>query len=256
MKNADRSSRRQPRAKKLAARTLAAFRRQVGPQAEYYTTKLLSSVILVPTDKILEDPSFVSFRKSFDPARLAALRESIRIGGLRTPITVTETEDRLHYHLRTGALRLAAVRCLKWTQIPALVLPFDTPDSEEYWSSIMENSVGQKLSSCELARYAKLMRDRFKVSASEFAARTAHTTEYVKKLLKCVDRLPAKIFQWWQLYDLRLMPFDMLCKLACENKRTAIGIFNLWIGSSVVRRKLENEECKPPGRCLTTGVRK
>ena len=213
---------------KRQSETLFEKWKESGPQAELHTKALYSSSELIEVDRILDDKSFVNFRSSIDPVKLAELQTSIDLEGLRTPITVVATMPPGHYYVRAGFRRTLAVRNLGWKEIPAVVLPADTPRSEEYWTNILENTNREKLSPYEIAAAAKMMRDEFKVTANAFAYKSGHSPSYVAKLLSCIDRLPGEVLHSWRRGD--RVPFEIYFKLSCMTPLEAIKNLRLWMG--------------------------
>jgi len=202
--------------------------KESGPHAELHTQYLYGQSELIEVARILDDKTFTNFRTSVDPTKLAELQTSIDLEGLRTPITVVESLPPGHYYVRAGFRRTQAVRNLGWEKIPAVVLPADTPRSEEYWTNILENTNREKLSPYEIACAAKMMRDRFGVAAATFAAKSGHSEGYVSKLLTCIDRLPAEVLHSWRRGD--RVPFEIYFKLSCMTPLEAVKNLRLWMG--------------------------
>ena len=215
-------------AKHQAAQQFANFQRKAGPQGEYQTKILYSRSRLIPVDKILDDDQFVNFRSSIDPAKLAELQTSIELDGMRVPIVVVATQPEGNYHVRAGFRRTLAVRNLGWTEIPAIILPADTPESEEYWTNIIENTAREKLTYYELASAAKMMRDRFQISPSDFAKKSGQSPALINKLLTCLERLPPEVLNSWRRGD--GVPFSVYEQLSCMTPLEAIKNLRLWIG--------------------------
>jgi len=72
--------------------------------------------------------------------------------GLNDPVTVVEAPgDRGEFLLRKGFRRTTAARSLGWREIPAIILPKDTPVVEEHWINIIENTARSNLSTYEVA---------------------------------------------------------------------------------------------------------
>jgi ParB/RepB/Spo0J family partition protein len=215
-------------AKKQAELEFRKFQEEEGPQAEYQTTTFYGQSELILVAKIADDPRFHNFRTSVDLAKLSDLQTSIDLEGLRSPIVVIESMPAGRYYPRAGFRRLQAIRNLGWEKIPAIVLPADTPESEEYWTNILENSAREKLSTYEIACAAKLMRDKFGVAGTTFAKKSGHSPDFVSKLLLCADRLPAEVLHSWQRGD--RVPFSIYHKLACMSPIEAIKNLRLWMG--------------------------
>jgi ParB/RepB/Spo0J family partition protein len=215
-------------AKKRAQETFDEYIEENGNQAEFRTSSLYAKSDLVTVEKILDDPKFTNFRRNVDPAKISDLQTSIDLEGLRTPLTLIKAATPGYYHVRAGFRRLRAVRNLGWIEVPAIVLPADTPEREEYWANIIENTNREKLSTYEIAHAAKMMRDRFKVSGHSFAQKTGHAPEYVRQLLACIDKLPPEVQSSWSNGD--KVPFIIYWRLSCMTPLEAIKNLRLWMG--------------------------
>lgn len=201
--------------------------RLTGPQGENISANFIETQ-LIELEKIVEDPTFKNFRLTVDPVSLDELKTSINLEGLKVPIVVVEAPKPGYYHVRAGFRRTLAARHLGWTTIPAIILPLDTPEIQEYWINIIENTAREKLSTYELAQAARMMRDRFNVKPEEFARKSGHTLGYIDKLLGCIDRLPPEVLISWQRGD--RVPLDILVKLSAMNPIEAIKNLRLWFG--------------------------
>ena len=214
-------------AKRQAQKAYDEFVAKSGPQAEYHS-RLYAQSVLVPVATILDDPEFKNLRRSMDPYKLTELQESIALEGLKVPIVVIESPIPGYYHVRAGFRRVVAIRNLKWEHIAAIVLPADTPEIEEYWINIIENTAREKLSTYELASAAKLMRDRFNVSPANFAKKAGHSLDYIQDLLLCIDRLPLEVVENWR--NGAKLPLRILVKLSTLTTTEAVRNCRLWLG--------------------------
>jgi ParB/RepB/Spo0J family partition protein len=227
-------------AKNKAEEAFQKFQQDEGPQAEYQTKVIYGQSKLVVVANIADDPRFQNFRTSIDLAKLSDLQTSIDLEGLRSPIVVIESMPPGRFYIRAGFRRLQAVRNLGWEEIPAVVLPADTPESEEYWANILENSAREKLSTYEIACAAKLMRDRFGVASAVFARKSGHSPSFVAELLLCADRLPAEVLHSWKRGD--RVPFSIYHKLACMSPLEAIKNLRLWMGQHRINTETTKAE--------------
>jgi ParB/RepB/Spo0J family partition protein len=214
-------------AKREAQEAYDHFVTDSGPRQSEYHSKIYAHSRPIPVAAILDDPEFTNFRKTMNPDHLTELQESIQLEGLKIPIVVVDAPYEGYYHVRAGFRRVTAVRNLGWETIAAVVLPADTPEAEEYWVNIIENTAREKLSSHELAEAAKLMRDRFKVPPSAFARKSGHSVEYINELLGCIDRLPYLVIDCWRQGDI---PLKILVKLSTLTTTEAIRNCRLWLG--------------------------
>jgi len=190
----------------------------------------------IPVKAILDDPEFKNFRCTIDPVKLTELQNSIDLEGLKIPIIVVAAPFEGYYYVRAGFRRVTAVRNLGWETITAIVLPSDTPQAEEYWINLIENTAREKLTPYELAEAAKLMRDQFKVSPSDFARKVGERPETINQLLLCMDRLPVAIVDEWRAG--KKVPVEILAKLATLTTTEAIRNYRLWMG----QRRLDISE--------------
>ena len=215
-------------AKKRAQETFDEYVEENGPQAEFQTSALYARSNLVTVDRILDDPKFTNFRRSVDPTQISNLQTSVDLEGLRAPLILIAAAVPGYFHVRAGFRRLQVVRNLGWAEVPAIVLPADTPESGEYWANIIENTNREKLSAYEIAHAAKMMRDRFNVSGTAFAQKTGHAQGYVSKLLSCIDHLPPEVLNSWRNGD--RVPFEIYWKLSCMSPLEAIKNLRLFVG--------------------------
>jgi ParB/RepB/Spo0J family partition protein len=207
-----------------------------GPQGEKRSERL-TRIEMVPLEAIEDDPTFHNQRLTMDEEKLQELSQSMMSEGLKVPITVIEMPgDRLVFHIRAGFRRTVAARRLNWKRIPAIILPSDTPTSDEYWTNIVENSARTDLSSYEVASSAKMMRDKFHVSSSEFSSRSGYSVGHIDNLLRCLDHLPDAVLEQWKAqariplrYYIQwasLSPAEAvsaMCRYAHQNPQVSLG---------------------------------
>lgn len=198
-----------------------------GPQGETQSRILADKVMMLPLDRVMADPDFKNIRLTATEEELSLLMKSMKHEGLKVPIMVIEApdEDNLWY-VRSGFRRTEAALRLRWRHIPAIVLPADAPEEDEYWSNIIENSARQNLHSYEIARAAQVMRDRFEVDYKDFAAKAGYSNEYVDNLLRAVDRLPDAILEKWKNRATRI-PVDCYVSWSSMLPMEALHAFNL-----------------------------
>jgi ParB/RepB/Spo0J family partition protein len=171
-----------------------------GPRGETRSAVLTRQVEMIPLKLITDDPDFTNLRLRVEEEDLRKLAESMRFEGLKVPITVIAVADGVsQFHVRAGFRRTTVARRLGWKNIPAVILPANTPTVEEYWTNIIENSARSQLHSYEIACAARTMRDRFHVSPLDFAQRAGYSDTYIHNLLRCLDRLPDDVLHEWQI---------------------------------------------------------
>jgi ParB/RepB/Spo0J family partition protein len=200
-----------------------------GPQGEVRSSVLVQRVELVPLDLIVPDESFENLRLKAAEEELLELSESMRHEGLKVPVTLIEIgKGSDGFHARAGFRRIEVAKRLKWQQIPAVILPANTPVIEEYWTNIIENSARSRLSTYEIASAAKTMRGKFGIKASEFAIRAGYSETYVQNLLRCLDRLPETIIEEWK--GRAPIPVDLYIKWSIMNHEEAIKMMLIYTG--------------------------
>jgi ParB/RepB/Spo0J family partition protein len=205
--------------------------RKNGPQGEARSAVLAENVQRVQLDMILDDPEFKNCRLSLDGEKLRELAESMKLEGLKVPITVIQAPgEKPGFFVRAGFRRTIAAMRLGWREIPAIVLPKDTPLVEEHWTNIIENSARDGLSTYEIANAAKIMRDKFGIKPRDFAMRAGYSEAYVLNLLRCIEVLPDDILQQWRAKA--RLPLDYLISWATLPAPEALAQFHLYCGQS------------------------
>ena len=170
-----------------------------GPQGEARSEHVIRWVEMIPLDAIREDPTFYNMRQSTGVEGFSELMDSMKHEGLKTPVTViVSTNLPGCFHVRAGFRRVKAANALHWRQIPAIILPANTPEPEEYWANIIENSARSNLSTYETACAARMMRGRFHIKPHVFAQKAGLSQSYVENLLRALDRLPDEILKEWE----------------------------------------------------------
>ena len=206
--------------------------RRNGPQGEARSAVLAENVQMVHLDMILDDPEFKNFRLNVDEEKLRELAESMKLEGLKVPITVIQAPgEKPGFFVRAGFRRTIVAMRLGWQTIPAIVLPKDTPLVEEHWTNIIENSARDGLSTYEIANAAKTMRDKFGIKARDFAVRAGYSEAHVLKLLRCIDVLPDHIIEQWRCGS--RLPLDLLAHWTTLLPQEALAQFILYSGQHV-----------------------
>ncbi|MBS7545556.1 ParB/RepB/Spo0J family partition protein [Ancylobacter oerskovii] len=113
---------------------------QAGADAASAAGKPLS----LPLDRVAEDPR--NARKNYDPAKLQELADSIRAGGLSTPIVVkVHPDDPKRYQIVHGHRRYRAHKLIEATIIEAVVT-----DKQGAVSQLVDNLQREDLTTAEL----------------------------------------------------------------------------------------------------------
>ena len=203
--------------------------RQHGPQGEKKSAAITQKIMLLPLDQIVAESKFGNIRLDATSEEMSQLIGSMRYEGLKVPITVIPASDENNlYYIRNGFRRVEAALDLKWQVIPAIILPKDTPEEDEYWTNIIENSARQALHTYEIAEAAKTMRDKFGTSAKNFALKAGYSEHYIYNLLKAIDHLPKLILERWKKKD--KIPVEFYFAWSSMLPQEAISSFNVNAG--------------------------
>lgn len=180
-----------------------------GSLGESRSEAITKRLEMVPLDRIHDDPNFTNLRLFTDPDDLKRLSDSMKQEGLKIPITVIATSpDGNDFYVRAGFRRIKVARSLEWSAIPAIILPHNTPQVEEYWTNVIENSARKQLHPYETANSIRIMRDKFHISPAEFARRSGYSESYVYKLVRCLEKLPESVLKAWR--EKEMIPLDTI----------------------------------------------
>ena len=138
----------------------------------------------IPLDLIDENP--YQTRRSFDPAALEELAESIKASGLAQPIVVRPGEEG-RYLLVLGERRCRASKLAGKTTVPAIVRRLGNEQAAEM--TIVENLQRQDLNCLEQAQaFARLSRE-FNLTQEQIGQRTGSSRESVANYMRLL-KLP------------------------------------------------------------------
>jgi ParB family chromosome partitioning protein len=146
-----------------------------------------NQVRAIPLEQIKPGP--FQPRRTFDPAGLAELAESIKERGMIQPIVVRAVDDT--FELVAGERRLRAVEKLGWESIPSLVL--DAIDNEAAMEiALIENLQREDLNPVEEASAFNRLMTECNLSQADVAARVGKDRSSVANSLRLLS-LPEKI---------------------------------------------------------------
>ena len=123
-------------------------------------------------------------RKTFDPAGLEELRDSIRTHGILQPVVVRQTP--LGYELIVGERRWRGARLAGLREIPAIVRT-EVPDSEMLELALVENVQRRDLDALEKARGYQQMIDQLKLTQEQVAERVGLKRATIANHLRLLD---------------------------------------------------------------------
>lgn len=131
----------------------------------------------------LIEPSNYNARKTFDPAQLDELAQSIKNNGLIQPITVRQKGER--YEIICGERRFRASMMLKLADIPAIVR--NVSDEEAYDLSIIENLQREDVPPMEAAEAYKRLTSTNRYDVPSLALKYGKSEKHIYQMLKLCD---------------------------------------------------------------------
>jgi ParB family chromosome partitioning protein len=140
----------------------------------------MSTIMMIPISQVrLLNP------RVRGQAKFSEIVRNISAIGLKKPITVAPREEEPGaYDLVCGQGRLEAYQALGQTEVPALVR--SVPKQDRYIMSLVENIARSQLTSMELVRELRTLRDRG-YSHAAMAAKVHISESYVCMLLRLAD---------------------------------------------------------------------
>lgn len=146
---------------------------------------------VLPLASITE--SLTNPRKTFDPAKLQELADSIKTSGVLQPILVrplpgervADTDRAVQFEIVTGARRYRAAGMAGLQDIPAMVSHLDDQHAME--AAILENLQRDDLAPLEEAEGYDHLMQHTGLSADEVAAKIGKSRSYVYAKLKLLD---------------------------------------------------------------------
>lgn len=158
---------------------------QVVPSPEPTETNTLSDVIRISVGSI--SPSPFQPRRTWDPATLSALADSIRRTGLLQPILVRQAVG--GYELVAGERRWRAATEAGLTHIPAIVKTLSDEQAAEH--ALIENVQREDLNAMDRAHALRVLGDRFSLTHQDLAERLGLDRSTVANLIRLTELEPA-----------------------------------------------------------------
>lgn len=132
-------------------------------------------------------------RKTFNPAKLAELAESIKANGVLQPILVrtlpgarlADTDRAVQFEIIAGARRYRASQVAGVTNIPAIVRTMT--DSEAMEAAILENLQRDDLTELEEAEGYEQLMQHASITADQVGTKIGKSRSYVYSRLKLLD---------------------------------------------------------------------
>ena len=142
----------------------------------------------IPLAQLRESP--LNTRKTFDPAKLKELADSIREKGILTPLLVRPRHDTDAplWEILAGARRFRAAKLVNLTEVRCVVNEVDDTAALEIIT--MENLQREDLSALEEAQGFKALLDLGKYTVEELAKRLGKSPSYVYQRVKLTELTP------------------------------------------------------------------
>lgn len=178
-------------------------------------------------------------RKTFRPAELSELQESLRSSGLLQPITVRAKSDGKGFEIIAGERRLRAAAALGWEKIPAVVKDFS--DQEMLTLALVENLQRTDLNPIEEAEgYDQLIR-QFGYTQQSVATMVGKDRSTVANVIRILQLPPGvrKLVEEGQLTSGQARPLLSLEDPARISSFAKLTIDHNWSAREVERRVRE-----------------
>lgn len=191
----------------------------------------------IPITEIKSNP--FQPRKSFKPAELAELRESLQTSGLLQPITVRANPEGKGFEIIAGERRLRAAAALGWDKIPAVVKSLS--DQEMLTLALVENLQRSDLNPIEEAEgYDQLIR-QFGYTQQTVATMVGKDRSTVANVIRILQ-LPGavrKLIEDGELTTGQARPLLSLEDSARITSFAKLAVDNSWSAREVERRVRE-----------------
>ena len=178
-------------------------------------------------------------RRTFAPAALEELADSIRRHGILQPLTVRPRDD--GYELIAGERRLQAARLAGLALVPVSVR--ECSDEEMLALALVENLQREDLNAMEAARSYRRLIDEFGLAAAEVAARVGKNRSTVANTLRLLA-LPAPLQH--AVEDETISEGHARALLAVEDPARQAALFAATVAQGLSVRALETLAAKAP----------
>ena len=167
-----------------------------------------SVIVQLPLSVIEEDPN--QPRTEFDAEALQDLAATIRLRGVKTPISVRHASQEGRYVVNHGARRLRACRILGLGTIPACI-----DDDYTEADQLIENLQRENLKPKEIARFLSRLREKG-MKQGDIAKAVGKSTAWVSQHLTLLS-LPAPVATVFN--DGRCQDVTVICELVRLQKK-------------------------------------
>lgn len=139
--------------------------------------------LLLPIEEIVPNPN--QPRRTFEPAALKELADSIRQKGIIQPLIVRQIADSGKYEIVAGERRWRAAQIAQLHAVPAVLREFS--DSEVLEIAIIENIQRAELNSIEEALAYRQLMDRFGHTQEKLAEALSRSRSHIANILRLLN---------------------------------------------------------------------
>ena len=144
--------------------------------------------LFIPVANIAPNPD--QPRRSFDPAALKDLADSIKQKGVIQPLIVRPTTKQGNYEIVAGERRWRAAQIAQLHEVPVVIRSFT--DSEVLEIAIIENIQREELNAVEEALAYRQLMDRFGHTQEKLAEALSRSRSHIANMLRLLN-LPADV---------------------------------------------------------------
>ncbi len=170
-------------------------------------------------------------RKKFDEEKLEALKESIKIHGIVSPLIVVRKDN--YYMIVAGERRYRAARMLKLKRVPVIIKDYDQLKTEEI--ALVENLQRENLNPVEEALGYKKLMDNYGLTQEEVSDKVSKSRPQIANMLRILS-LPEEVLNLLEDGKLSLGHAKVLASLDSEK---AIKLANTAVNSDLSVRQIE-----------------
>ena len=135
---------------------------------------------LIATERLIANPN--QPRRTFEPAALKDLADSLRQKGVIQPLIVRPTANPEQYEIVAGERRWRAAQMAQIHQVPVIIRDFD--DAEVLEIAIIENVQRAELNAIEEAQAYRQLMDRFGHTQEKIAEALSKSRSHIANVLR------------------------------------------------------------------------
>jgi len=191
-------------------------------------------VQMIPINEIVANP--YQPRKTFEPAKLAELADSIKLQGIIQPLVLIKTSD--GYEILVGERRYRASLIAGMREVPAIVRG-EMSDRVKLELALIENVQREDLNSIEEARAYARLAEEFSLTQEQIAKKVGKSRPAIANIMRLLN-LPAQIQR--AVIEGKLAEGHARALLPLEDrKEEQMEVFEWIVRDGVTVRDVENK---------------